>query len=60
MSSQFEAVLPNGKILPSPTAWLRTDPSAKALFTESSLAGFERLSVFAIHRTMPASACASG
>ena len=55
-----EAVLPNGKILPSPTAWLRTEPSAKALFAESSLAGFERLSVFAIHGTMPASACASG
>jgi hypothetical protein len=55
-----EAVLPSGKVLPSPTTWLRSDPSAKALFAESSLAGFERLSVFAIHGAMPLSACPSG
>ena len=52
----------NGKVLPSPTTWLRTDPSAKALFTESTVfaAGFERLSVFAIHGAMPSSACPRG
>ena len=55
-------VLLNGKVLPSPTTWLRTDPSAKALFTENTVfaAGFERLSVFAIHGTMPMSACSRG
>jgi hypothetical protein len=55
-------VLLNGKVLPSPTDWLRTDPSAKALFTENTFFayGYERLSVFAIHGAMPMSACSSG
>ncbi len=55
-------VLLNGKVLPSPTTWLRADPSAKALFTENTVfaAGLERLSVFAIHGTMPLSACPKG
>jgi hypothetical protein len=55
-------VLLNGKVLPSPTSWLRADPSAKTLFTENTVfaAGFERLSVFAIHGPMPITACHRG
>ena len=55
-------VLLNGKVLPSPSTWLRTDPTAKEVFTESTVfaAGYERLSVFAIHGAMPKSGCVGG
>jgi hypothetical protein len=54
-------VLLNGKVLPSSTSWLATDPSAKALFTEKSffVDGFEHLSVYSIHGATPLSACAN-
>jgi hypothetical protein len=55
-------VLINGKVLPSPTAWLRADPAAMPVFTENTVFadGIERLSVFAVHGAMPIAACRGG